>query len=52
MERNIPIVIVCVCFGILVGKITGSGMFINGITAGLGSVSGILLNRWWNRKVK
>lgn len=52
MERYIPIVIVCACFGILVGKFTGSGMVLHGITAGLGSVAGIILNILWNRKVK
>lgn len=49
MERYIPNVIVCACFGILVGKFTGSGMVLNGIMAGLGSVFGIVLHVLWSR---
>lgn len=52
MKRYVMVVIVCACFGIVVGTLTGSGIVINVVTAVLGSVAGILMSNSLNRKIK
>jgi TRAP-type uncharacterized transport system fused permease subunit len=48
MKRYVLVVIVCVCYGIVVGKLTRSGILLNVVAAVLGGVAGILMSNSLN----